>query len=249
MKPMLILALLLGVLSPAIALERPSFDPEIGTQVDLKTPLTNAEGRTLTLGQWLAGRPGMVLFGYHNCPNLCGVAQGVAARALVATGLTETDYVPLFITVVPKETSADAAAAKARLAEAAGVDAAAPWQFLTGPGVEPLSASFGIGTLARERIEQFVHPVALFALTPDGRVARVLPGLDIKPNDLRLALIEASAGKLGSLVDHIVLFCAGFDSSRGQYSSLVEVALRWASVLLLALGVAGIGSTLWRERH
>jgi protein SCO1/2 len=191
----------------------------------------------------------MVLFGYHNCPNLCGVAQGVTARALVATGLTATDYVPLFITVVPDETVADAAGAKTRLAEAAGAGAAAPWQFLTGPAVEPLSASFGIGTLARERIEQFVHPVALFALTPDGQIARVLPGLDIKPGDLRLALVEASTGQLGSLIDHIVLFCAGFDSSRGQYNSLVEVSLRWASGLLLVLGVAGIGTTLWRERH
>lgn len=231
------------------AVETPSFTPSIGARIDLTTNLADSTGTARTLGAWMAGRPALVTFGYDNCPNLCGVVQRVQAIALQQSGLTTADYVPLFVTIDPNETSADATAAKARLADAAGAAAAAPWMFLTGAAVEHVSDQFGIGTVERARIKQFVHPVATFAVTPDGRIARVLPGLETRASDLRLALVEASAGKLGTLVDQIVLFCAGYDPSKGQYSSLVEALLRVACGVLLVLGLGALGVLRWREKH
>jgi protein SCO1/2 len=85
-----------------------------------------------------------------------------------------------------------------------------------------------------------VHPVAVFTLTPDGRISHVLPGLDVTPNDMRLALVEASAGKLGTVIDKIVLFCAGYDATTGRYSSLIMSILRIVSVVGLALALGAL---------
>src|SRR5690606_5631070 len=102
-----------------------------------------------------------------------------------------------------------------------------------GRGVVPLAGSFGIGALERERIRQFVHPVATFTVTADGRISHVLPGLELSASDLRLAIVEASAGQLGSVVDHVLLFCAGYDPTTGRYTPVVMAGLRIGSLVVL----------------
>lgn len=246
-----VLALLLALWCGAAygAVERPEFDPKLGTQVDMATLLTDSTGKQQTLGAFTAGRPALILFGYHDCPNQCGVAQQVIATALKATGLGD-GVVPLFITLAPEEGPTDAAGAKARLVAAIG-DAARPWSFLSGPGVVQLGEQFGIGTVERESIRQYVHPVAVYTLTPDGRISHVLPGLDLTANDLRLALVEASGGTIGTVIDHIMLWCAGYDVSAGKYTAPVIGILRIAAIATLALGGIGLaalelGKRRWR---
>ena len=240
MKWLVPFVVLLAAPVAAAPLERPAFTPEIGQQITLSTALTDSTGANASLATRMAGRPAVVIFGYHDCPNLCGVTQLVVATGLSGTGLKFEEYVPLFITLAPEEGPADAAGAKARLSAAAGSEAASPWAFLSGPDVTALGEQFGIGAIERERIRQYVHPVAVYVLTPGGRIARVLPGLDIGANELRLALVEASAGTLGTVIDQIVLFCAGFDVSRGQYTSLVEAGLKIACLLTLLVAGGGL---------
>jgi protein SCO1/2 len=230
--------LLLSCLPVRAAVEQPQFSPQPGTQIDLGMKLTDEAGHKQTLGQFIGKRPAVIVFGYHDCPNLCGVEQQLVARDLGGTGLAPTGYVPLFITLAPEEGPADARGAKQRLADAVGDASAAPWHFLSGPDVAALGEEFGITAIERERIRQFVHPVAVFTLTPDGRISHVLPGLDVTANDMRLALVEASAGRLGTVIDRIVLFCAGYDATTGRYSSLILSILRIVSIagLLAALG-------------
>ena len=233
-------ALLLWIISlPAIAaVERPEFDPELGRQIDTGIVLTDEAGHAAPLRAITGGRPALILFGYHNCPNQCGVAQQVIATALAKTGLGAS-VVPLFITLAPEEGPSDAAAAKQRLADAAGASATA-WHFLSGPQVESLGEQFGIGTLERARIRQYVHPVAVFTHTPDGRISHVLPGLDLTANDLRLALVEASNGTIGTVIDHIMLWCAGYDVSAGKYTEPSIGALRGGAIATLVLGAGGL---------
>ncbi|MFD1942976.1 SCO family protein [Paradevosia shaoguanensis] len=240
MKFALVLALLLCT-SPALAaVEQPDFSPKPGQQITLGTMLTDETGQQKTLSDFLHKRPAVVVFGYHDCPNLCGVEQQLVAKDLGGTGLAPDGYEPLFITLAPEEGPSDAKGAKQRLADAVGKASAAPWHFLSGPDVAGLGEEFGITAIERERIKQYVHPVAIFTLTPDGRISHVLPGLDVTPNDMRLALVEASAGKLGTLIDKIVLFCAGYDATTGRYSSLIMSMLRIVSVVGLALALGAL---------
>jgi protein SCO1/2 len=247
MRHILVLLLLLWTVPAWAAVERPEFDPQLGRQIDLTASFTDSTGRTAPLGDLLQGRTGLVLFGYHDCPNQCGVAQQVIAAALARTGLG-AGVVPLFITLAPEEKAADAAAAKARLAAAVG-PAAAPWRFLSGPDGPGLGEAFGIGAIERERIRQYVHPVAVFTLTPDGRISHVLPGLDLGPEELKLALVDASNGTLGSAIDHIVLWCAGYDASAGRYTPAIIGVLRVAGAGTVVLGLAGLALLEFRRRR
>ena len=245
----LLLTVLLCLLAgPSLgAVERPEFDPQLGRQIDLSLPLTDETGRTAPLSALTGGRPVLILFGYHDCPNQCGVAQQVIASALARTGLGDS-VSPLFITLAPEEGPSDAAGAKQRLASSSGA-AAARWRFLSGPQVARLGESFGIGALERERIRQFVHPVAVFTLTPSGRISHVLPGLDITPDDLRLALIDASGGTIGTVIDHIMLWCSGYDATAGRYTAPVIGLLRIGAVGTVVLGLASIALLELRKRR
>jgi protein SCO1/2 len=245
-KLLLLLALLLLPAPALAAVERPPFEPQLGRRIDTAMVLTDETGHSATLAQIIGGRTALILFGYHNCPNQCGVAQQVIAGALADTGLG-AGVAPLFITLAPEEGPADAADAKARLAAIIGQPAAA-WRFLSGPQVASLGEQFGIGALERERIRQFVHPVAVYTLTPDGRISHVLPGLDLSAGELKLALVDASNDQLGSVIDHIVLWCAGYDTSTGRYTAPVIGILRVAATATVVLGLAGLAYLELRKR-
>jgi protein SCO1/2 len=243
----LLAAICLLVAGTALAAERPTFDPKLGAQLALDRELIDASGARLTLGETLSGRPALVIFGYDKCPNLCGVTQQAVASDLKKTSLRPTDYRALFISIDPDETSADAAEAQAEIASAAGPAALSAWRFLTsreGAGAA-LANEAGIIFDRRNGIDQFVHPIAVIALTPSGRISRVLPALTFTPRDLQLALVEASANRLGSIADHVFLLCAGFDSSKGQYTPAIWAALKVAS-LATVLGLAA--TLLWQTR-
>jgi protein SCO1/2 len=235
-----ILAAFLLVLTATVgcgAVERPSFDPKIGAQLDPDRPLRDSTGAETSLAGVLAGKPALVIFGYDKCPNLCGVTQQAVASDLNKTGLDPSAYRALFISIDQTETSDDAIAAKEAVAQSAGADGLKAWRFLTGSEGAVLASEAGINFDTRPRIDQFVHPIAVLAITPDGKISRVLPALSFEPRDLRLALVEASAGKLGSIADHVFLLCAGFDTSKGQYTPAVWAALKLGGVAtLLALG-------------
>lgn len=235
MMRVLVLALALALVH-GVAAARPAFTPEIGSQLDERLEVRDAGGTTATLAEVLSGKPALVIFGYDKCPNLCGVTQSAVALGLDQTGLEPDGYRALFVSIDPTETEADARAAKSRLAEAAEGASLVPWRFLTGPGDAggQLAAEAGLEFERRDRIGQYVYPVSIIVLTPDARISRVLPAMSFQARDLRLALVEASEGRLGSIAEHVFLLCAGFDTTKGQYTPVVQSALQ----------VAGVGTVL-----
>ncbi|CDX52093.1 conserved exported hypothetical protein [Mesorhizobium plurifarium] len=244
MKSLLLAALLLlGSAVTVRAVERPSFDPKIGAQLDLGRKLRDSSGAERSLDEILSGKPALVMFGYNKCPNLCGLTQQAVASDLQNTGLDPADYRALFISIDGTETAEDAANAKEVVAQSTTPAGLKAWHFLTGAdgAGASLAAEAGIHFDTRPRVEQFVHPIAVLAVTPKGRISRVLPALTFEPRDLRLALVEASANKLGSIADHVFLLCAGFDTSKGQYTAPIWAALKIggiATLLVLGSGIA-----------
>ncbi len=226
----LLLAVLLVLATAGIgsAAERPSFDPQIGAQLDVSRQLRDSTGTQHSLADILSGNPALAIFGYDKCPNLCGVTQQAVAAELKKTGLDTSAYRALFISIDRSETVEDAAGAREVVAQATTAKGLMAWRFLTSSddAGASLAADAGISFDSRPRINQFVHPIAILALTSKGRISRVLPALSFDARDLRLALVEASAGKLGSIADHVFLLCAGFDTSRGQYTPSVWAALK-----------------------
>jgi protein SCO1/2 len=240
-RSFLLVAILVATF-PAWASSGAALEPRLGTAVDPDLAFTDATGRHDRLDRFTAGKPALVLPGYHRCLGLCGVAERDLAEALAATRLPPDSYTVLFASVDPSETPADATAARSKLADAApGVDLA-NWHFITAssPAVAAtLESALGISVQPRER-GLYVHPIAVAALTADGRLSRVLSGLDYAPRDLRLALIEASQNRLGTLVEHILLFCGAFNQTAGRYTGAVMLGVRAGGILALIVLVGGL---------
>ena len=113
------------------------------------------------------------------------------------------------------------------------------WHFLTGdePAIRQLTAAAGFRYTWDDRTQQFAHPAGIIVLTPDGRLARYLFGLEYGPRDVRLALVEDTAGRIGSAVDAFLLYCYHYDPMTGRYGFVVMRALRIAgAATVLALG-------------
>src|SRR5262249_37587116 len=87
------------------------------------------------------------------------------------------------------------------------------------------------------QIKQFAHPAGIVVLTPGGRIARYLFGIDYGPRDLRFALIDASAGKVGGPVDQVLLYCYHYNPENGRDGFAIMRAMRLAgAATVLALG-------------
>jgi protein SCO1/2 len=224
------------------AVPTPAFAPAAGSRLDMSLVFRDETGRNAPLAAYLDARPTLLLFGYHRCPGLCGVAQMDLAEALAGTGIDRDRYRVVFASIDPDEAPDDARAARAKLAEALPAADLSGWHFLTGEA-EPVGAldrSAGLTVSALPGRDLYVHPVATLVLTPDGRISRAFGGIDYDARDLRLALVEASAGKLGTLGDRLAVLCSSFDPSTGRYTGAVLLGLRIAGIASVALLAAAL---------
>src|ERR1019366_4075350 len=97
--------------------------------------------------------------------------------------------------------------------------AADHWHFLTGEAqsINALTAAVGFHYAYDPAIRQYAHAAAILVLTPEGRIARYYYGVQYPARDLRLGLVEASRGKIGTITDHALLFCYQYDPTTGKY--------------------------------
>ena len=243
-----------GMVSSAMPapLREIGFDQNLDQPVPLETPLVDETGNAVRLGDYFGTRPVILLFAYYECPMLCTQVINGLASALGTLSLEPgKDFEIVTVSFDPRDTPATAAAKKATYLERykrPGADRA--WHFLTGApaSIAQLTKAAGFRYAWDEQTQQFAHPTGVIVLTPDGRPARYLFGIDYGPRDLRLALVEASAGKVGTPVDALVLYCYHYNPMTGRYGLVIMRAMRIAGGLtVLALG-SFIVIMLRRER-
>ena len=230
---------------PASALPAPlreiGFDQNLDRLLPLDIPFTDEQGRTVRVGDYFGGRPVVLAFVYYDCPLLCMQVLNALASALDVLSLQPgKDFDVVTISFDPREKPALAAAKKAAaLQRYKRPGAAAAWHFLTGEqsAIERATRAAGFRFVWDERLKQFAHPTGIIVLTPDGHVARYLFGIEYGPRDLRLAIVDASAGKIGSPIDSFLLYCYHYDPMTGRYGLVIMRAIRLAgAATVLALG-------------
>jgi protein SCO1/2 len=237
---------------PAV-LREIGFDQNLDAMVPLDTALIDEAGRAVRLGDYFGRRPVVLVFAYYECPMLCGLVISGLAQALRVLSIEPgTDFEVVVVSIDPRDTPATAAAKKTDfLTRYAHASAAGSTHFLTaGPGaIDRLTAAAGFRYAWDEPTQQFAHPSGVIVLTPEGRLARYLFGIEYSPRDLRLAIVEASAGQIGTAVDALLLYCYHYDPLTGRYGLVIMRALRIAGAATVLALVAFIALMLRRERR
>ena len=229
-------------------LEKVGIDQKLNAQVPLDAVFRDELGRQVKLRDYFGKRPVVLSLVYYECPMLCTqVLNGAVAAFKVLNFSVGDEYEVVTLSFNPKETPAMASAKKqtylAKYGRPAGANG---WHFLTGeqPAIDALASSVGFRYVFDKSSQQYVHASALMVLTPDGRVSKYFYGIDYPPKDLRLGLIEASGGKIGTPVDQVLLYCYHYDPHSGKYSMVVMNVLRLAGLLTVAL-IGGFIVTMW----
>lgn len=217
---------------------------KLGTAIDLDLQFVNESGHERPLRDYFGkGKPVILNLVYYQCPMLCNLVlngQVSVLRELAWTAGKEFDIVT--ISIDPTENWGLATRKKQYYLETYGKpEASTGWHFLADyqGNVKKLASQIGFSYRWDDRTQQFAHAAALMVLTPDGRVSRYLYGIKHKPRDVRLALAEASEGKLGSLGDKILMFCFHYDPAARSYVPFARNIMRAGGVLtMLLVGLA-----------
>jgi len=232
-------------------LEEVGIEEKLGGALPLEARFTTQDGTEVALGELLGrGRPVVLALVYYNCPMLCELVLSGMARAMRETGLElGKDFDAVTLSFDPRDTPELALERQRGYLQALGKpEARRSWTFLTGreTEVKAVAKAAGFGYAYDEKTRQYAHPAALFVLTPEGHLSRYLYGIEYPPKDLRLALVEAGQGRVGTSFDRILLTCYRYDPASRQY---VPYALGIMRVSMLAV-LAGVGLMLgvfWRR--
>lgn len=226
----------------------------LGDKLPLDLPFVDETGTAVTLRDYFKpGRPVLLTLNYYECPMLCNMVLSGLVDGLKAMDWTPgKEFEVVTVSINHREGPALALAKKKSHVEAIGKpDAAAGWHFLTGKSesIEALTKTVGFGYRWDPDQMQYAHGAAIFMVSPDGVLTRYLYGIQYPAKDLRLALVEAGEGKLGSVVDKFLLYCFHYVPSSQKYEFYIWGAMRLGG-LLTVLAVGSLLGVLWaRERR
>jgi len=227
-------------------------DQKLNEQVPLDVHFRDEFGKTVRLGDYFGKKPVILSLVYFDCPMLCTMAENGLLHSLQEVKFTVGhEFDVLTVSFDPHDTVELAAAKKAVYVGLYGRKGAdAGWHFLTGDEAEIQQLTRAVGFRYRydPQAKQFVHATGIMLLTPQGRVARYFYGIYYPSRDLRLGLVEASANKIGSPVDEVLLFCCRYDPSTGKYGVIISRIIQ-ISGLMTILFVGGVILMLSRSRR
>ena len=199
-------------------------------------------GQTVHLGDYFGTKPIVLSLVYFDCPALCTEVLNGELRTMKAISLDlGKDFDAITVSFEPKDTPELAKAKRDVYAGQYGRPGAREnWHFLTGdqPSIDALTQAAGFHYAYDSASRQYAHAAAILVLTPHGRIARYFYGVQYPGRDVRLGLVEASEGKIGTPTDHALLYCYQYDPATGKYGLVVMNVVRAAGVLtVLVLGI------------
>jgi protein SCO1/2 len=245
-----LLALALAVISPLPivasahsisdeGLKGVGFSQHPGDTAALDASFLDEAARSVTLRDYVGDRPIILTLNYLRCSNLCPVMLASLAADLNALPFAIADQLTVVtVSIDPRDIAEQAVDTRAQaLQQYERPGAEEGWHVLTGTHdqIDKLADSVGFSYSYDEGQDEFAHPAGIVVLTPQGVIGRYLYGLDFSPVDLRLALVEAAQGRVGSVVDQVLLTCFHYDAQVGRYTPVALNAIRLGAVLTVLL--------------
>ena len=234
-------------------LARVGIEEKLDAALPLELVFKDDAGRDVTLGSYFRpGHPVLLTLNYFRCPMLCTLELNGLVEGMKGLGWTAGDeFTVVTVSIDPRETPTLAHAKKVGyLEELARPAAASGWHFLTGSAasIEALTKSVGFSYEYDKETDQFGHAAVVMMATPEGRVSRYLYGVAFEPATLKLGLLEASKGKIGSGWDRFILYCYHYDAGQGRYALAATSIMRIGGALTVLVLTFVIGGFWLRER-
>ncbi|MBI2186796.1 MAG: SCO family protein [Acidobacteria bacterium] len=229
-----------------------TFRQRLDEQLPLDAVFRDETGRPVALREFFGARPVVLAFVYYQCPMLCSqVMNGLSSASKALPFAAGKDFEVVLISFDPRDTPVAAAAKKQDHLGKWPEGNAHAWHFLTGDEatIRRVTAAAGFTYRWDERSGQFAHVSGILVATPDGRLARYFYGVEYSPKELRLALVESGEGRVGSIVDELLLYCFHYDPESGRYGLLVMNLIRLGGVITVLFIGAYIVVTRLRESH
>ena len=250
----------LGVVCPARAeqevpkeLQGIAIDGTLGAKVPLDIPFVDQSGRQVKLRDYfVSGRPVILALAYYSCPTLCSlVLNGLADGMRPLQFTLGKEYQVVTLSIDPHEKPSLAAAKRQAYLQSLRrpvADDSRDWPFLSGSeqDIAKVAAAVGFHYRWDEEGKQWAHAAGIFVLTPSGWLSQILYGITFTQRDLRLALVEASLGGIGSPLDKLLLWCFHYDPKERRYS-LAAIALVRAGGVLTMMVLGAFLITAWRR--
>jgi protein SCO1/2 len=212
-----------------------TFAQRLGQKLPLDTRFTDDSGRSVALGEYFGRKPVVLSFVYYQCPMLCSqVMNGISSALKVLPFTAGEEFDVVLVSFDPRDTPEAANAKKrAHLEHWAARETSNGWHFLTGSeeAIRQVTSAAGFTYQWDPESNQFAHVSGVLVATPDGTLSRYFYGVEFSPRDLRLALIDSGNGKIGSVVDELLLYCFQYDPSHGRYGAVFMNIMRLGGVL------------------
>lgn len=233
-------ALLLAAGLPLAAqYARPKLTKGIGIEQKLNSPVPldltfrDESNQFVPLRTYFGDKPVVIELVYFKCTSLCPMSVRESVTSLRRVSLEPgRDYDVVVVSFDPADTPQIAAQKKADYAAEFGrASFNSGWHFLTGnqDSISRLASAVGFKYRWDNGTKQFVHAGGIMIATPDGHLSRYFYGIQYAPQDMRMALVEASQHKIGSPVDYITLFCFHYDATQGKYTLAIVNLLKAAA--------------------
>jgi protein SCO1 len=222
-------------------LKQIGIDQKLNGQLPLDALVRDETGVEAPLQSFFRDKPVILAPVYYECPMLCTqILNGLVKGLRDVSYDPGKDFIVLAISIDPRETSELAAAKKKGYLKRYGRPGTEDgWKFLTGSeeSVKRIAQALGFRYVWDPVSQQYAHASGIMVATPEGRISHYFYGVEYRPTDMRLALVQASQGKIGSPVDQVLLYCFHYDPVSGKYTSIVLKIVQGGAVLTaLALG-------------
>jgi protein SCO1/2 len=222
---------------------------KLSSQLPLDLGFTDASGKAVTLADYFKGDvPVILTLNYSDCPMLCSLQLGGVVEGMKRLDWSAgKEYRVVTVSINPDETTERLHKFKSRYMQQYGRPGTEPgWAFLTGSesNVRALADAMGFQYNYNEKREEWVHPAAILVATPNAKIARYLYGLEYHEKTLRLSLVEASEGRIGSTVDRLLLYCFHYDETEGRYAPVARNIMKVSGAIAVVL-LGGFIAALW----
>ena len=230
-----------------------SFDQKLNEQIPLDLTFSDETGKRVRLQEYFGDKPVILSLAYYECPMLCTLVLNGLVRTLRTLSFSAgNEFNVVTVSFNDRDTTALAAEKRKTYLDAYRRSGAENgWHFLTGDAnaIQKLTDAVGFKFTYDEKSQQFAHASGIIVLTPDGKISRYFYGIEYAPRDVRLGLVEAAEGKIGSAIDQVLLLCFHYDPAGGKYSFVVMRGVQLTGLLTLLMLGSYVFIHLRRDRQ